>query len=79
MKSLTEILGGSQTLLDISYDIQEVFEDNLTGMHMHRTFLAMLRVIEDLLPIIVEKRAITGRKAFARLFIIRNILEAEML
>ena len=48
MKSITEILGDSQLLLDISYDIQEVFEDYLT--HMHRSFLAMLRLIEDFIP-----------------------------
>lgn len=44
MKSVTEILGGAQNLLDISYDIQEVFEDYLTDMH--HLFLSMLRIIE---------------------------------
>ncbi len=44
MKSITEIPGDSQMLLDISYDIQEVFEDYLT--HMHRSFLAMLTVYQ---------------------------------
>jgi transposase len=45
MKSITEILGGSQMLLGISYEIQDVFEEYLTGEH--RTFLSMLRIIES--------------------------------
>ena len=63
MKSVTEILGGSQMLLGISYDIQDAFEDYLTDTH--RLFLSMLRVIEDSLPSVEQKRAATGRKAFA--------------
>ncbi len=44
MKSITEILGGSQMLLGISYEIQDVFEEYLT--EEHRTFLALLRLLE---------------------------------
>ena len=72
MNSVTEILGGSQILLDISYDIQDVFEDHLTDYH--RVFLAMSRVIEDALPHIEENRALTGRKAYALLPFIRAFL-----
>ena len=43
MKSITEILGGSQMLLGISYEIQDIFEEYLT--EEHRSFLAMLRVL----------------------------------
>lgn len=72
MKSVTEILGGSQMLLDISYDIQDLFEDYLTDTH--RLFLAMLRSIEDFLPDIEERSAITGRKAYAMIPFIRAFL-----
>ena len=72
MKSVTEILGGSQILLDISYDIQDVFEDYLTDTH--RLFLAMLRVIEAAFPRVEEKRVLTGRKAYAFLPFIRAFL-----
>lgn len=72
MKSVTEILSGSQMLLGISYDIQDVFEDYLT--ENHRVFLGILRVIEDSLPYIEENRAITGRKAYALLPFIRAFL-----
>lgn len=72
MKSVTEILGGSQMLLGISYDIQDVFEDYLTDDH--RLFLAMLRVIEDFLPPIEENRALTGRKAYVIMPFIRAFL-----
>ena len=30
MKSITEILGGAQLLLDVSFDLQETFEEYLT-------------------------------------------------
>jgi hypothetical protein len=45
MKSITEILGGSQMLLGVSYGIQDVFEEYLS--EEHRTFLSMLRLIES--------------------------------
>jgi transposase len=45
MKSITKILGGSQMLLGVSYEIQDVFEEYLS--EEHRTFLSMLRVIES--------------------------------
>lgn len=72
MKSVTEILGGSQMLLGISYDIQDVFEEYLT--ENHRLFLAMLRVIEGELPVIENNRALTGRKAYSFLPFIRAFL-----
>ncbi len=50
MKSVTEILGGAQILFGISFDLQDIFEEYLT--EQHRTFLAMLRVIEEHLPAI---------------------------
>lgn len=72
MKSVTEILGGSQRLLDISYAIQDVFEHYLTTSH--KVFLNMLRVIEDSLPIISDNYAKTGRKAYPLLPFIRAFI-----
>ena len=48
MKSITDILGGIQMLLDIDFNPHDVFEEYLTKEQ--RTFLATLRVIEDTLP-----------------------------
>lgn len=48
MESVTEILGGAQILLDISFDIQDVFEEYLS--EKHRAFLHVLRVVEGQLP-----------------------------
>lgn len=72
MKSVTEILGGSQQLLDISYNIQNVFEVYLT--ENHKVFLNMLRVIEDSLPIIADNYAGTGRKSYPLLPFIRAFI-----
>lgn len=72
MKSVSEILGGSQMLLGISYDIQEVFEDYLSDSH--RLFLSILRVVEDSLPSVEQERAATGRKAYSMLPFIRAFL-----
>jgi transposase len=72
MKSVTEILGGSQMLLGLSYDVQEVFEDYLTDNH--RLFLSMLRVVEGSLPHIERPQAMTGRKAYAMLPFLRAFL-----
>jgi len=63
MKSITDILGGIQTLLDIDFNPHDVFEEYLTGDQ--RTFLATLRVIEDTLPPeAYYQRARTGRPAY---------------
>jgi hypothetical protein len=48
MKTLTEILGGAQILFGLSFDVQECFEEYLD--EEHRTFLEMLRVIEEGYP-----------------------------
>lgn len=45
MKSITEILGGAQILLGISFNIQDGFEEYLNGEQ--RAFLSMLRGIEE--------------------------------
>ena len=45
MKSVVDILGGAQTLLDISFDLQSVFEEYLCNEH--RSFLQVLRIVGD--------------------------------
>jgi transposase len=72
MKSVTEILGGSQMLLGLSYDIQEIFEDYLTDTH--RLFLSVLRVVEGFRPRIEKPQALTGRKAYATAPFVRAFL-----
>lgn len=72
MRSVTEILGGAQILLGISYDIQDVFEDYLT--ETHRLFLSILRIIDELLPQIETNRGGRGRKAYETVPFIRGFL-----
>lgn len=57
MKSITEILGGAQILFNISFDLQDCFEEYIT--EQHKAFLAMLRVVEEHLPAV--ERVYTGR------------------
>lgn len=64
MKSVTEILGGAQILFDISFDLQDSFEEYLT--EQHKAFLAMLRVIEEYLPAIENEYTGRGRIPPAR-------------
>ena len=63
MKSITEILGGMQILLEISFDIQIGFEEYLTKDQ--RTFLAILRVIEEHLTAPRETASRYGRPAYS--------------
>lgn len=48
MKSVIEILGGAQILLDVSFDLQDIFEEYLSVDH--RALLQILRIVEDHLP-----------------------------
>jgi len=49
MKSITEILGGAQLLLGISFDLQTTFKEYLSTEQ--RAFLVTLRVIEENVPL----------------------------
>jgi transposase/IS5 family transposase len=62
MKSISEILGGMQILLEISFDLQAGFEEYLTKEQ--RTFLAMLRVIEENLSAPIQTASRFGRPAY---------------
>ncbi len=75
MKTVTEIIGGAQTLLPLSFDIQRCFEEYLTDEH--RCFISLLRVIEEARPRIATEAAKTGRPAYKnepimRAFLARN-------
>lgn len=59
MKTIAEVLGGAQILFPFSFDIQHCFEEYLTAEH--RSFLAVLRVIESAQPLSATFPARTGR------------------
>ena len=75
MKTITQILGGAQALLNVSFDIQHCFEEYLPDTYM--TFLHLFRVIEELLPPLVRRRARTGRPPYPYLPFIRSILAKD--
>lgn len=72
MKSVTEIIGGAQLLLGISFDIQDVFEEYLT--ENHRAFLAMLRVLEEHFPSAERVYKGRGRLPHSNLPILRSFI-----
>jgi hypothetical protein len=62
MKSLTQITGGKQQLFEGFHDVQHFFEEHLSGEHF--TFMNILRIIEDVMPMIYHFRAKTGRPPY---------------
>jgi transposase len=62
MKSITEIIGGAQGLLDISYELQDIFEEYLTDEY--KTFLQMLRILEEAQPCQPRNYAGIGRRPY---------------
>jgi len=62
MKTITEILGGAQILMGISFNLQDSFEEYLT--EEQRCFLSMLCLIEEALPNIEMIRKNRGRIPF---------------
>ena len=48
MKTISEIIGGAQTLLPLDYELQDCFPELLNCEHL--SFLHHLRVIEEHLP-----------------------------
>jgi transposase len=80
MKSKTEIIGGAQMLLGISYEIQDCFEEYLNNDH--RTFLSMLRVLEEHIPGIEKTTCSKGRKPyentpFLKAFLAKSYFQIE--
>jgi transposase len=72
MKSIAKIIGGAQCLLDISYELQDVFEEYLSDEY--KTFLHMLRVIEAAQPPMIRRYAGTGRRPYEYQPFIRSAL-----
>ena len=72
MKTVTEIVGGAQGLLDISFDLQSCFEEKLN--ERQKTFLHMLRCIESHMPPLYRPYAGTGRKPYHYLPFFRSHL-----
>ena len=72
MKTITEILGGSQALLDISFDLQKCFEEKLTDEQ--KAFLHLLRAAEAYLPVCIRPQAKTGRPCYPYHPFIRSML-----
>jgi hypothetical protein len=72
MKSITEILGGAQILMGISFNLQDSFEEYLS--EEHRCFLAMLRLIEEALPVLSMDRRLRGRTPYDNQPFIRAFL-----
>jgi hypothetical protein len=77
MKTVTEILGGAQILMGISFNLQDSFEEYLT--HEHRCFLAMLRLIEEAQPNIARIRNVRGRIPYENEPIMRAFLARHFL
>jgi len=72
MKSISEILGGTQILLGLAYDIQDSFEEYLSTDY--RAFLTMLRVVEGHLPPLVRNGSGMGRPTYDNLPFFRAFL-----
>ena len=73
MKSITEIIGGAQALLDIGFEIQDCFEEQLNDMQ--KTFLQILRAIEPFLPpqILTQTKNWTGRPGYLWMSFLRSM------
>lgn len=71
MKTITQIIGGAQALLDINYDLQGCFEEQLT--EANKTFLHMLRVLEDAQQPLYRPYAGVGRKPYQYTAFMRSI------
>jgi transposase len=72
MKTITEIIGGSQGLLNISYNLQDVFEEYLTDEY--KTFLHMVRVLEGAQNPLIRNYAGTGRIPYPYQPFVRSVL-----
>jgi hypothetical protein len=59
MKTISEIIGGAQALLEISFELQSCFEETLNEAQI--TFMHILRSIEEHLPSLIRPYAGTGR------------------
>ncbi|MDR1326122.1 MAG: hypothetical protein LBK00_08825 [Treponema sp.] len=58
MKIISQIIAGAQALLNISFNLTGCFEEYLSDEY--KTFLHMLRVIEEQMPALIRLYAGTG-------------------
>jgi hypothetical protein len=72
MKTITEILGGAQSLLGVNFNLQDCFEEYLTDEY--KTFLHILRVAEQFLPVYIRPRNKMGRPPYQYFPFIRSML-----
>ena len=72
MKTISEIIGGAQGLLDIGFELQNCFEEKLNGLQ--KTFLHMLRCLEENLSFPERQYAGTGRRPYMYLPYLRSQL-----
>jgi IS5 family transposase/transposase len=72
MKTISQIIAGAQALLAVSYDLKECFEEYLSDEY--KTFLHMLRVIEEQIPALIRPYAGTGRIPYQYPPFIRSFL-----
>jgi hypothetical protein len=72
MKTIIEILGGAQALLDINFDLQSCFEEQLTDEH--KMFLHIIRAAETFLPVYIRPKAKTGRPPYPYHPFIRSMI-----
>jgi hypothetical protein len=72
MKSVAQIIGGAQALLNISFNLQECFEEHLSNEYI--MFIQILRVVESMIPCLEWPYAGTGRPPYQWLPFLRGAL-----
>jgi hypothetical protein len=72
MKTITEIIGGAQGLLNIPCNLREVFEEYLTDEY--KTFLRILWVLEEAWNPLIGSYAGTGRIPYQYQSFVRSVL-----
>ena len=72
MKTVTEIIGGAQALLDVDYDLQSCFEEYLGNDY--KMFLSILRIAETYLVNYIRPRKKMGRPPYQYYPFIRSML-----
>jgi hypothetical protein len=72
MKSIAQIIGGAQALLDLKFELQKCFEEHLSEEYV--AFINILRVVEGTLPVLYRPYAGTGRPPYQWLPFLRSHL-----
>jgi hypothetical protein len=72
MKTITEIIREAQALLNINFNLQDNFKEELTDKHI--TFFHIIRIAEMFLPALIRPKAKTGRPPYPFHLFIRSML-----